>query len=165
MIRTILIVLLAIGVVGVGYWGYSEHQEKDAVLLQAENTYQRAFHDLSYQLDLLNDKIGGTLAMSVDRTADEGAGGAADDQASRAVATTAMIAATAVAPDRADIIAVAVIIAALRLGRAVDRHDERGRNGHGRRRSGENKFTHLTSPFERKTHMDNAPMARTVSLT
>lgn len=64
MIRTILIVLLAIGVVGVGYWGYSEHQEKDAVLLQAENTYQRAFHDLSYQLDLLNDKIGGTLAMS-----------------------------------------------------------------------------------------------------
>ena len=28
MIRTILIVLLAIGVVGVGYWGYSEHQEK-----------------------------------------------------------------------------------------------------------------------------------------
>ncbi|TYR82569.1 germination protein YpeB [Priestia megaterium] len=64
MIRTILITVLAIGVVGVGYWGYTEHQEKDAVLLQAENTYQRAFHDLSYELDLLNDKIGGTLAMS-----------------------------------------------------------------------------------------------------
>ncbi|MCA1200485.1 germination protein YpeB [Priestia flexa] len=64
MIRTILITILAVGVVGVGYWGYTEHQEKDAVLLQAENTYQRAFHDLSYELDLLNDKIGGTLAMS-----------------------------------------------------------------------------------------------------
>ncbi|WP_110112990.1 germination protein YpeB [Bacillus sp. CGMCC 1.16541] len=64
MFRSILIAILAIGIVGVGYWGYTEHQQKDAVLIQAENSYQRAFHDLTYELDLLNDKIGSTLAMN-----------------------------------------------------------------------------------------------------
>lgn len=28
MLRGIIIVLLTIGVVGTGYWGYKEHQEK-----------------------------------------------------------------------------------------------------------------------------------------
>ena len=64
MIRGILIGVLAVGVAGTAYWGYQEHQEKNAVLLNAENTYQRAFHDLSYQVDLLHDKIGTTLAMN-----------------------------------------------------------------------------------------------------
>lgn len=49
---------------GVGFWGYQEHKEKNAVLLHAENNYQRAFHDLNYQMDLLHDKIGSTLAMN-----------------------------------------------------------------------------------------------------
>ncbi|MED3063882.1 germination protein YpeB, partial [Bacillus thuringiensis] len=52
------------GVVGTGYWGYKEHQEKNAVLIRAENSYQRAFHDLAYEVDLLHDKIGTTLAMN-----------------------------------------------------------------------------------------------------
>lgn len=64
MIRGILIGVLAVGVAGTAYWGYQEHQEKNAVLLNAENTYQRAFHDLTYQVDLLHDKIGTTLAMN-----------------------------------------------------------------------------------------------------
>lgn len=64
MIRSILIGVLAIAVVGAGYWGYQEHQEKNAILINAENNYQRAFHDLTYQLDMLNDKIGTTLAMN-----------------------------------------------------------------------------------------------------
>lgn len=64
MIRGILIGILVLGVVGTAYWGYQEHQEKNAVLLNAENNYQRAFHDLSYQMDLLHDKIGTTLAMN-----------------------------------------------------------------------------------------------------
>ncbi|WP_066257255.1 germination protein YpeB [Neobacillus drentensis] len=64
MIRGILIGVLAIGVAGTAYWGYQEHQEKNAILLNAENSYQRAFHDLSYQVDLLHDKIGTTLAMN-----------------------------------------------------------------------------------------------------
>ncbi|KZZ86437.1 germination protein YpeB [Bacillus sp. SJS] len=64
MIRGILIAFLAIAVIGTGYWGYKEHQEKNAVLIHAENNYQRAFHDLSYQMDELHDKIGTTLAMN-----------------------------------------------------------------------------------------------------
>lgn len=64
MIRWILIGVLSLGVAGVGFWGYQEHQEKNAVLIQAENTYQRAFHDLSYRMDLMHDKIGTALAMN-----------------------------------------------------------------------------------------------------
>lgn len=64
MLRGILITVLTITVIGTSYWGYKEHQEKNAVLIQAENNYQRAFHDLTYQVDLLNDKIGSALAMS-----------------------------------------------------------------------------------------------------
>lgn len=64
MLRGILITVLTIAIVGTSYWGYKEHQEKNAILIQAENGYQRAFHDLTYQVDLLNDKIGTALAMS-----------------------------------------------------------------------------------------------------
>ncbi|MEO2074272.1 MAG: germination protein YpeB [Bacillus sp. (in: firmicutes)] len=64
MIRGILIGILVVGVAGTAYWGYQEHQEKNAILLNAENNYQRAFHELTYQVDLLHDKIGTTLAMN-----------------------------------------------------------------------------------------------------
>ncbi|MFC4324151.1 germination protein YpeB [Litchfieldia salsa] len=64
MLRGIFITILTIGIIGTSYWGYKEHQEKNAVLIHAENNYQRAFHDLSYQVDLLHDKIGTTLAMN-----------------------------------------------------------------------------------------------------
>lgn len=64
MIRGILIGTLTVGIVGTAYWGYQEHREKNAILLNAENNYQRAFHDLSYQVDLLHDKIGTSLAMN-----------------------------------------------------------------------------------------------------
>lgn len=64
MLRTILIAVLAVAVIGTGYWGYREHQEKNAILIHAENNYQRAFHDLAYQIDLLHDKLSATLAMN-----------------------------------------------------------------------------------------------------
>lgn len=64
MIRSILIAVLAIGIAGVGYWGYKEHEEKNALLIHAENTYQRSFHELTYHMDLLHDKIGTSLAMN-----------------------------------------------------------------------------------------------------
>ncbi|MFD2655358.1 germination protein YpeB [Gracilibacillus thailandensis] len=64
MFRWSLITLLSIAVIGVSVWGYQEHQEKNAILIQAENNYQRSFHDLTYNLDLLHDKIGSTLAMN-----------------------------------------------------------------------------------------------------
>ena len=64
MIRGIIIGVLAVGVAGTAYWGYQEHREKNAILINAENNYQRAFHDLTYQMNLINDKIGTTLAMN-----------------------------------------------------------------------------------------------------
>ncbi|XXM74154.1 germination protein YpeB [Lysinibacillus sphaericus] len=64
MIRTIIIAILVIGVAGTAFWGYQEHQEKNAILINSENNYQRAFHELTYQVDLLHDKIGTTLAMN-----------------------------------------------------------------------------------------------------
>lgn len=66
MVRWILITIMSIGVIGLGVWGYQEHEEKNAVLIQAENNYQRAFHELSYHMDLLHDKIGASLAMNSD---------------------------------------------------------------------------------------------------
>lgn len=64
MLRGIAIAVLIVGIAGTAFWGYQEHREKTAVLINAENNYQRAFHDLTYQMDLLNDKIGTTLAMN-----------------------------------------------------------------------------------------------------
>lgn len=64
MIRWLLITVLSLGVIGVSYWGYQEHQEKNALLIHSENTYQRSFHELVYHLDLLHDKIGTSLAMN-----------------------------------------------------------------------------------------------------
>lgn len=64
MIRWILIGVLTIAIVATGVWGYQEHQEKNAILIQAENDYQRAFHELTYHMDLMNDKIGTALAMN-----------------------------------------------------------------------------------------------------
>jgi spore germination protein len=62
--RIALITLLSIVVIGTGYWGYKEHQEKNAILIQAENRYQQSFHDLTYHVDSLQNKIGTTLAMN-----------------------------------------------------------------------------------------------------
>lgn len=64
MLRGVIIGVLALGVAGTAFWGYQEHREKNAILINAENNYQRAFHDLTYQVDLLHDKIGSTLAMN-----------------------------------------------------------------------------------------------------
>ncbi|MCU9599776.1 germination protein YpeB [Pallidibacillus thermolactis] len=64
MIRNILIGVLTVGIIGTGVWGYQEHKEKNALLINAENNYQRAFHELTYNIDLLHDKIGTTLAMN-----------------------------------------------------------------------------------------------------
>lgn len=64
MTRWITIIVLSIALIGVGVWGYKENQDKNAVLVQAENSYQRAFHDLTYNIDLLHDKIGSSLAMN-----------------------------------------------------------------------------------------------------
>jgi spore germination protein len=60
----VLFPLLVIALVGTGLWGYKEHQDKNAVLIKAENQYQRAFHDLSYHVDQLHTELGNTLAVN-----------------------------------------------------------------------------------------------------
>lgn len=60
----VVIIVLMIGLAGTTFWGYKEHEDKNAVLIQAENTYQRSFHELTYNIDLLYEKIGTTLAMN-----------------------------------------------------------------------------------------------------
>ncbi|WP_337020350.1 germination protein YpeB [Oceanobacillus massiliensis] len=64
MIRWILIAVLTVGIAGTAFWGYLEHQEKNAILIQAENTYQRSFHELTYNMDHLHDQIGTAIAMN-----------------------------------------------------------------------------------------------------
>ncbi|MEE6452527.1 germination protein YpeB [Gottfriedia acidiceleris] len=63
MIKEAAIGVLAIGLIGTSYWGYTEHKAKNEINIQAENNYQRAFHELTYEIDVLHDKIGDTLAM------------------------------------------------------------------------------------------------------
>lgn len=64
MIRWLVISVLALGFFATSLWGYQEHREKNEILIQAENTYQRAFHELTYHLDLLHEQIGVALAVS-----------------------------------------------------------------------------------------------------
>lgn len=56
--------ILLVALVGLGVWGYQEHREKNAILINAENNYQRAFHDLSYNMDKLHSELGNTLAVN-----------------------------------------------------------------------------------------------------
>jgi spore germination protein len=59
-----LLALLTIGLVGTGYWGYQEHQDKNTVLIKAENSYQRAFHDLNNNIGNLEDELGKSIAIN-----------------------------------------------------------------------------------------------------
>jgi spore germination protein len=63
-LSSVLFPLLALLFVGSIYWGYEEHQQKNSILVKAENQYQGAFHDLSYQVDQLHHQLGSTLAVN-----------------------------------------------------------------------------------------------------
>ncbi|WP_282935656.1 germination protein YpeB [Paenibacillus sp. RC67] len=56
--------ILLVALIGAGVWGYLEHQEKNSILIKAENQYQRAFHDLSFHVDKLHNELGNTLAVN-----------------------------------------------------------------------------------------------------
>ncbi|MFB5661648.1 germination protein YpeB [Alteribacillus sp. HJP-4] len=64
MIRTIIIAVLVLALVGTGFWGVSQANENEALKNSTENNYQRAFHDLAFHLDQLEDEVGSTLAMN-----------------------------------------------------------------------------------------------------
>lgn len=63
-ITGILIPILVVLIIGTGFWGYQENQEKNSILIKAENQYQRAFHDLNFHIDALQDELGKTLALN-----------------------------------------------------------------------------------------------------
>ncbi|MBW5446668.1 germination protein YpeB [Cohnella sp. CFH 77786] len=63
-LSSVLFPIAAILFVGAILWGYQEHQEKNSILIKAENQYQRAFHDLNHHMNRLQDELGQTLAVS-----------------------------------------------------------------------------------------------------
>ncbi|WP_027093679.1 germination protein YpeB [Cohnella thermotolerans] len=63
-LSSVLFPVAALLFVGAILWGYQEHQEKNAILIKAENQYQRAFHDLTNYMGRLQDELGQTLAVS-----------------------------------------------------------------------------------------------------
>ena len=67
MLKTIIIGLGLAAVIGTGWWGFQQKSEGDQLRIQAENNYQRAFHDLTFNLDQIEDELGKTLAMNTRR--------------------------------------------------------------------------------------------------
>lgn len=63
-LSAVLFPILIVALIGTGVWGYQEHQEKNSILIKAENQYQRAFHDLSYYMGQLNQELGKTMAVN-----------------------------------------------------------------------------------------------------
>ncbi|MFC5403842.1 germination protein YpeB [Cohnella soli] len=63
-LSSIMFPIAALLFAGALFWGYQEHQEKNAVLIKAENQYQRAFHDLNSHMGKLQQQLGQTLAVS-----------------------------------------------------------------------------------------------------
>jgi spore germination protein len=63
-LSAVLFPVFAVLLAGTAFWGYREHQEKNSLLIKAENQYQRAFHDLSDHIDQLHEQLGNTLAVS-----------------------------------------------------------------------------------------------------
>ncbi len=63
-LSAILFPIVTVVLIATGLWGYQEHQEKNAILIKAENQYQRAFHDLSFHMDSLHRELGHALAVN-----------------------------------------------------------------------------------------------------
>lgn len=64
-IAAALLPVTAAALVGAALWGYYEHQDKNALLIKAENQYQRAFHELTYYMDQLQSELGKARAANV----------------------------------------------------------------------------------------------------
>lgn len=63
-ISRVLFPVCLVGMVGVGVWGYQEHNEKNSILIKAENQYQRAFHDLNFHMNKLHDELGKSVVLN-----------------------------------------------------------------------------------------------------
>lgn len=60
----VLFPIMTLAFIGTAVWGYQENQEKNAMLIKAENQYQRAFHELSYHVEQLQSELGKTIAAN-----------------------------------------------------------------------------------------------------
>ncbi|MDE5411949.1 germination protein YpeB [Alkalihalobacterium chitinilyticum] len=67
MIRSIIIGVLALGLIATSYWGYTEHEQNALLANNVEAGYQRAYHTLVYHVDQLEDDLGAVLAMNTKR--------------------------------------------------------------------------------------------------
>lgn len=56
----VFVIALAVAV----YWGYNEHQERAMLYNNSESQYQRAFYELSYYIDSVEDELGKSIAVS-----------------------------------------------------------------------------------------------------
>jgi spore germination protein len=63
-LSAILFPIAFLALVGAGIWGYQENQQKNAILIKAENQYQRAFHDLSFHMEKLHNELGSSIAVN-----------------------------------------------------------------------------------------------------
>lgn len=63
-ISQVMFPVLAVLLVAALLWVYQVSQERNAVLMKAENNYQRAFHDLSFHVDRLSAELGNALAVN-----------------------------------------------------------------------------------------------------
>lgn len=63
-VATVIVPILAVALVGTTYWGYKEHQEKNAILIKAENQYQREFHNVTFYMDKLEEELGKSIAVN-----------------------------------------------------------------------------------------------------
>ncbi len=63
-VSLVLVPILSIALVGTTYWGYKEHQEKNQILIKAENQYQREFLNVSFFIDQLENELGKSLAVN-----------------------------------------------------------------------------------------------------
>lgn len=63
-LSAVMFPVLLVALIGAVLWGYQVNQEKNSILIKAENQYQRAFHDLSFHIDKLHTELGNTLALN-----------------------------------------------------------------------------------------------------
>lgn len=63
-VTRVLFPVAVVALAGAGMWGYQENNEKNSILIKAENQYQRAFHDLNYHVDKLHDELGKSLVIN-----------------------------------------------------------------------------------------------------
>ncbi|MCM3784037.1 germination protein YpeB [Neobacillus mesonae] len=63
-LSSVLFPIVTVLLIGTIIWAYQQYQHKNSIMVQSENQYQRAFHDLSYNMDRIHSELGNTLAVS-----------------------------------------------------------------------------------------------------